>query len=367
MKKAAAFLLSLLFFLVVIPTVFSAKAQSTETYYKATVTEILAEGEETAYGMTMPYQEVVLTLLDGDMRGRQITIVYGKDFSVDPSQFVRAGDTVLVTRYTNADNMQVFHITDRYRLDKIVPIVLFFFLAILVLSGWKGIGSILGMIISLVVIAKYIVPQILAGSDPLFVSIVGCLVIMISTIYLAHGFSKKTTIALVSTFITLVATGLLSIFFVKLTQLTGLGSEEAYSLKLVGPASHVNFQGLFLGGILIGALGVLDDVTTGLSASVFELAKANPKYTLRHLFTSGLAIGREHVSSLVNTLVLAYAGASLPIFLMLVLNPNNIPLHVILNDGMIVEEIIRTLAGSMGLVLAVPLTTFLAAWHAKKT
>jgi uncharacterized membrane protein len=182
---------------------------------------------------------------------------------------------------------------------------------------------------------------------------------MFITIYLAHGFSKKTTIALISTFLTLILTGALSTLFVHMTFLSGLGSDDAYALQ-IGPEAKINFRGLLLGGILIGTLGVLDDVTTGLSASVFELYKANPKISFGQLLKSGLAIGREHISSLVNTLVLAYAGASLPIFLTLVLNPNNYPLWSILNSELIVEEIVRTLAGSIGLVAAVPLTTFLA-------
>ncbi len=365
MKNVIYLLLGFFLFLAIIPSVFVARAQGSEVYYKAQVEKILDQGEETSFCMTAPYQHVVLRMLDGDMSGRELAVDHGRGLSLDKSQLVQVGDTVLVMQYMNADNVPVFQIVDTYRLDRVVPIILFFFLGILLLSGWKGIGSIIGMIISLGVIAQYIVPQILAGKDPLFVSVVGCLIIMISTIYLAHGFSKKTTIALVSTFITLVITGLLSILFVKLTQLTGLGSEDAYSLKL-GPTANINFQGLLLGGILIGALGVLDDVTTGLSASVFEIAKANPTYSFHKLFASGLVIGREHIASLVNTLVLAYAGASLPIFIIIALNPNNTPMHIILNDGLIVEEIIRTLAGSIGLVLAVPLTTMLAAYYANK-
>lgn len=366
MKKIISSILCLFLYLTTIPSITLVKAVDTEMFFKAKVEKILDQGEKTAYGITAPYQNVVLKILDGEMVDREVVIVHGEGLNLDKNQLVNIGDTVLIMQYTNADNVPVFQIADKYRLDKIIPIILLFFLAILILSGWKGIGSIIGMIISLGVIIYYIVPQILSGKDPLFVSIVGCFIIMISTIYLAHGFSKKTTIALVSTFITLLVTGLLSILFVKITHLTGLGSEDAYSLKL-GPTASINFQGLLLGGILIGALGVLDDVTTGLSASVFELAKANPKYKFKELFSSGLVIGREHISSLVNTLVLAYAGASLPLFIVIVLNPNHTPMHVILNDGLIVEEIVRTLAGSIGLILAVPLTTILAAYYSSKS
>jgi uncharacterized membrane protein len=189
---------------------------------------------------------------------------------------------------------------------------------------------------------------------------------MVTTIYLAHGFSTKTTIAVISTFLTLVGIGILSALFVKITFLTGLGSEDAASLRF-GATSNIDFRGLLLGGILIGALGVLDDVTTGLSASVFELHKANPGMAFPQLFKSGLTIGKEHISSLVNTLVLAYAGAALPIFLMITLNVNRYPLWSILNDGLIIEEAVRTLAGSIGLVAAVPLTTLLATLYVTRS
>ena len=154
----------------------------------------------------------------------------------------------------------------------------------------------------------------------------------------------------------------LSSLFVKLTFLNGLGSEDAASLRF-GATGNIDFRGLLLGGILIGALGVLDDVTTGLSASVFELNKANPTLKFGALFASGLSIGKEHISSLVNTLVLAYAGSALPIFLMITLNVNKSPLWLILNDQLIIEEVVRTLAGSIGLVAAVPLTTLFATFY----
>jgi uncharacterized membrane protein len=306
-----------------------------------------------------------LKIIDSDQNGQELTVDHGKGFTIDKNQLVKTGDTLVLVKMLGPDNTPMYQITDTYRLDKIIPIIILFFIAIIVLSQWKGLGSILGMVISLAVIVKYIIPQILAGNDPIFVSVVGCLVIMVVTLYLAHGFSRKTTIALVSTFLTLVATGLLSILFVQVAHLSGLGSEDAHSLKL-GPTAAINFRGLLLGGILIGALGVLDDVTTGLTASIFEISKANPTYTFKKLFHSGLTIGKEHIASLVNTLVLAYAGASLPIFLTLILNPNHYPLWTILNSEIIIEEVIRTLAGSIGLIAAVPLTTFMAAFYIAK-
>lgn len=337
-------------------------APSQETFYKAQVLEIIDQGEVESYGFINPYQTLRVKILDGDEKNKEFTIDHGKGYNLDKNQLTTVGEKVVLVKSYGPDNTPIYQITDKYRLDSVLPIIGIFFLAVILLSGWQGVGSILGMLVSLGVILKFIIPQILSGSDPLLISIIGCFGIMLVTIYLAHGFSHKTTIALIATFLTLVFIGILSSLFVKISHLSGLGSEEAYSLKF-GITSIINLKGLLLGGILIGALGVLDDVTTGISASIFELAKANPNYRFPHLFRSGLAIGREHITSLVNTLVLAYAGASLPIFITLVMNPNHYPLWTMANSEFIIEEVVRTLAGSIGLVAAVPLTTFLACYY----
>lgn len=343
-----------------------AQEPSADIQYRATVEKIIESGTKHIETISLPYQTVEVLFSDGTLKNRKMIIHHGSVFSVDKSQFVKIGQRVVVVQTTGADGQPVFAIIDTYRLDTLLPFLMLFVAAVIVLSRWRGVGSIVGMLISLLVITKFIVPQIIAGKDPLTISIIGCFFIMTSTLYLAHGFSKQTNVALIATLITLVITGILSVFLVHVMHLTGLGSEDAYSLKL-GISSLTNFKGLFLSGILIGALGVLDDVTTGLSASVFELHHANKTMSFTQLVISGLRIGREHVASLVNTLVLAYAGASLPMFMTLIINPNHYPLWTILNSEMIIEEIVRTLSGSLGLIVAVPLTTILAAWQLTKS
>ncbi|HKB88263.1 MAG TPA: YibE/F family protein [Patescibacteria group bacterium] len=337
-----------------------------DEFFKAKVTAITNQGQIINDSGTFLYQEINLKALDGGLKDKTINISYGKDTNLTAAQLLNVGDIVVVDKTMGSNGSNIYQITDRYRLNSVVPILIFFFLIVIGLSQLKGVGSILGMFISLGVIIGYIVPQILKGQNPLMVSVVGCLFIMITTIYLAHGFSRKTTIAVISTFLTLVGTAILASLFVKMTFLTGLGNDDASSLRFGLTTANIDFRGLLLGGILIGTLGVLDDVTTGLSASIYELIKVNPKIKFTELFKSGLAIGKEHISSLVNTLVLAYAGASLPIFIIIILNPNHYPLWLILNDGLIIEEVVRTLAGSIGLVAAVPLTTLMAAFYFAK-
>lgn len=168
-----------------------------------------------------------------------------------------------------------------------------------------------------------------------------------------------------STFLTLIFTGALAIAYVKLTSLSGLGNENAYNLQL-GQPNSINLRGLLLGGMIIGALGVLDDITTTQTATIFELFKTNPKQKFNELVKKGLNIGREHIASLINTLVLAYAGVSLSLFVLFIINPRNIPYWVILNSESVMEEIVRSIVGSTGLILAIPLVTIISSWYLTK-
>ncbi|MCR4324515.1 MAG: YibE/F family protein [Candidatus Curtissbacteria bacterium] len=335
---------------------------SQEEISTAKIVEVLEEGEKEIVGNKYPYQIVKVKFLDGSEKDRETTLDHGKKFSISRNQTVEEGQKVVVIKSSIEGIGTEYHIIDKYRLDKVIAIVLAFFVLVVGLARLKGLGSIVGLVISLAVIVKLIVPQILAGRDPLVVSIAGSFVIMISTIYLAHGFSKRTTIAVSSTLVTLIFSGILSLIFVNLSQLTGGGSEDAYSLRF-GQTSNINLKGLLLGGMIIGSLGVLDDITTSLVATISEIAKSNPKLKFAQLAKSGYRVGVEHITSLVNTLVLAYAGVALPIFLFIVLNPTKQPLWFILNSEFLAEEVIRTMAGSFGLLLAVPITTISAAWY----
>jgi uncharacterized membrane protein len=331
-----------------------------ENYTKAKVLSVLAQGNKTVVGQAHPYQKLQVQILDGPEAGKTIRLSYGDQVTITPNQEVSAGQTVVLLKSTSPQQT-TYQIVDNYRLNSLYPIAILFLVVVLLVSRLKGLGAIIGLGISLFVIIAFIVPQILAGQDPLLASIVGSLFIMVATMYLAHGFSQKTNIALISTSLALVLTGVLSYVAVHLTNLNGLGSEDAASLQF-GSTGTINFQGLLLGGIIIGSLGVLEDITTGLAASIQELSQANHKLKFRQLVNSGLRIGSEHIAALVNTLVLAYAGVGLPIFLFLVINPNHQPLWYILNSELIMEEIVRTLAGGIGLIMAVPLTAIFAAW-----
>jgi uncharacterized membrane protein len=207
------------------------------------------------------------------------------------------------------------------------------------------------------VLILFVMPAILEGTNPLAVAIVGAAVIMFVNLYLAHGFNARTTTAILGTMASLAVTALLAFLFVEFGRFTGFGSEEALFLQL--SADQINLQGLLLGGIIIGTLGVLDDVTITQASAVWELHVANPTYAFGDLYRSAIRIGRDHIASTVNTLVLAYAGASLPLLILFTVSQRR--LDQVLNSEVVAEEIVRTLVGSIGLVASVPLTTALAA------
>lgn len=344
-------------------TVFAQAGQYSEKFYRAEVVKILSEGEKQFAGYGQKYQSVELEISEGERSGEKLTVEYGGEFSLTDQQKVLEGDDVVVSE-KNLNGSIEYSIVDKYRLPALIWIFVGFLLLSLIFSRWKGFGSLIGLILSIFILIKFIVPSIAAGNNPVWVSLLGTLMIAVPALYLAHGFNKRTSIALLGTILTIFLATLLALIAVDFAHVFGTGSEDAMFLQF-GPLENINLKGLLLGGIIIGTLGVLDDITTAQSAVVDELKKANPKLKFKELYRQASSVGREHIASLINTLVLAYAGASLPLFLLFTLD-NNQPFWLILNNEFIAEEIVRTLVGSMALVLAVPITTVLAAYFIAK-
>lgn len=300
-----------------------------------------------------------LAVIRNDSKER-VEVIAGSEFQpINAQQLLKPGTKVVLAEQTLFDGTKEIVISDVYRMNILYWLLALFIVVVVIVGGIKGAASFLGMFASLVILLLYVIPQILSGANPLLIGLLGSLLIGSVTIYISHGVSIKSHIALVSMCSVLLLVAGLAVMAVKAAQLVGLGSEEAYFLQFTDTA-RINLQGLLLGGILLGALGVLDDITVSQVSIVFELFDTKKSLSWIELYERGLAVGKDHVASLVNTLVLAYAGANLPLFLLLVLNEQS-PTWVTLNSDILVEEIIRTIAGSIGLVLAVPLSTFLAA------
>lgn len=334
-----------------------------DQFYRGVILEILEEQQtDTGQGEFITTQKLKVKFTTGDLKDQEKELLNDGVFTINGGDPLKAGQKILIYK-TAASGEEQFFVADTYRIPSLLIMLVAFFALAIVLSRWKGVASILGLGISILVIVKFIVPQIIAGKDPLLISLVGALIIAFVSIYLAHGLNRRTTVALISTLITLGLAAGMAILFVRTGRLFGMGSEEAFYVQQLGVLADLNLQGLLLGGIILGALGVLDDITTAQTATVYEIRRANPSLGVSELVKRGLIVGREHINSLVNTLFLAYAGASLPLFLFFTVGGSTQPIWVTLNSEFIAEEVVRTLVGSMALMLAVPITTFLAAYY----
>lgn len=248
-----------------------------------------------------------------------------------------------------------YYIGDFKRSTSLYFLFALFLVTVVLVAGKQGIGATFGMIFSFLVIFKLILPLILSGFSPVLAALAGITLMVPVNFATSHGFSQKTLIAAVSTILTLIFAALLGAIFTTLSSISGTSTEEVAFLSL-NISENINFQGLFLAGLIISILGVLDDITISQASIVNQLSKRIQ--SRKEIFTSAMAVGRDHIASLVNTLILVYAGASLP--LMLLFLDNSQTLGNVINNEFLAEEIIRTLVGSIALVLAVPITTFIA-------
>lgn len=357
----------LLILLIVFPVLRSGQLNLTEDYsssygsdtVRARVLEITEEGTNTLGEITQDYQIFDVEILEGQFQGVITSVDYGRRQLSSTSVKIRPGDQILVTVGQRPDTQEVrAFFTDFVRNRSILYLFLIFVFFSVLISGWKGVRSLLGILFSLAIIIFYILPQILAGNNPVWVSITGSFLFLSISQYLVYGWNLKTHSAVIGIFISLIITGLIAAYFINFTRLTGFGDENAMFLAQTS-AQNINMRGLLLAGMIIGALGVLDDLVISQASAVFELNAANRALGFRGLYQRAMNIGRDHVAATINTLVLAYAGASLPMFLLFSLNNQNPAM--LINVSFVAEEIVRTLVGSIGLISSIPLTTALAA------
>jgi len=267
---------------------------------------------------------------------------------------ISPGDKVIVG-YEDSNDYYFF--VDRDRRTPLVWLAGLFAVVVVALGRLRGAMALVGMAATLVVLVAFVAPSVLDGNHPVLVAVVAAAVIAFVGLYVTHGLNARTTVALAGTLASLGLTLGLSWVFFGLAEFTGLATEEGLTLPLI--AGDVDLASLLLGGAIIGALGALDDVTVTQVATVAELRHHNPQLPRRELIASGIRVGREHIAATVNTLLLAYAGAGLPLVLLFAVSDQS--LAMVANSELIAVEIVRTLCGSLGLVAAVPVTTVLAA------
>ena len=269
----------------------------------------------------------------------------------------KVGDSVYLTNMVDLQGQDTWSITGYSRSRSIILWSLFFIALIFLIGGIKSLGSILSLIFSFLVIYLFIIPQIINTGEIVYIGYIGTLLILVVGMYLAHGFKKTTTIALFSTLIGVVIVSVLSWILLNSLNLNGMGDETAFLLSSQMEGS-INIKLLFFVSILIGAVGVLDDVAIGQVSSMYEIYMANRELTAKELYSRSMNVGKEHVASMINTLFIVYAGSSLPLVVLMYLS--NRDLGTLISIDMISEEIVRTLAISISLLLVVPISTFLS-------
>ena len=304
-------------------------------------------------------RQISVALNEGDLEG---SIVVLPELDLDSGGPVPPVvlDQKVILGYEPATDHYFYADTDRR--TPLIWLSALFAVAVIALARRRGLLALLGMAGTAVVLVGFLAPSVLDGNDPLVVAVVAASAIAFVNLYLVHGFNGMTTVALAGTLSALGLTLLLSWAFFEFANFTGLATEEALTLPFL--AQGLDVADLILGGAIIGALGALDDITVTQAALVAELHHRNPGLGARQLVASGLRVGREHIASTVNTLLLAYAGASIPLLMLLAVSSQS--LIMVINSELIAVEVFRTLCGSMGLVAAVPITTFLAVLVANK-
>ena len=315
-----------------------------------------SQGSECTFAVTEP-----------DKGGSPLKVVINPD--VASSHGVKPGDQI---RYLNLSNVQgatgsqgspAYIFMDFVRTMPIILLAVLYAVVVIAVARWRGLRALIGLVGAYFVLANFLLPGLVEGKPPLLLALVGSTVIMIAVLYFAHGFSARTSTALLGTIFGLAITALLAAWATDAANLAGVGSHDAATL--VNTSSNISISGVILCGLIISGLGVLNDVTITQSSAVWELYELAPASSARKLFTSAMRIGRDHIASTVYTIAFAYAGAALPILIIVMLYDR--PLMDTLTSAELSEEVIRTLVGSIGLVLAIPVTTLIAVLVVKAT
>jgi len=320
------------------------------------VIDILQEKQIETEQSKVLSQRLEVLITRGSKKGERI-IFDAKTFPEKSPIKYKKGNRLLITYTRDFEGKEMYLVTDFIRKRTLLLLFSVFVLLALFVARWQGLTSLIGMGLSFLVILKFVLPQLLLGKSPLLVATLASLVLIPITFYVSHGLNKKTTVGVIATLIALLITIGLAALFTSLAKLSGLVSEEAGFIQNI-TQKNLNVRGLLLAGIIIGSVGILDDITIAQAAVVEKLSQAK-KLGFKRLYGQAMEVGRDHVASMVNTLVLVYTGASLPLLLLFINNPH--PFTEVVNYEIVAEEIIRTLVSSIGLILAVPITTFLAA------
>lgn len=329
-----------------------------DRYYRAKVLQ--AKQEQSDLGAELA---VRARLLDGPDKGKAVGMTWADNFGDAAAKRLPVGSEVLVSKSPQA---ATYGVISRWYMPGIATILITLVVLVVIIGAWRGITSVFGLAISILILSAYVVPQIVNGQDAFTTCIIAAVAITLISIYVAHGITKRTTVAFIGSVVSLlVVVGLTALASYVSGTSEMITEDSAYIFSAVHP---INVSGLLTGGVIIASLGTLFDITTGQAATVDEIHKADRRQSTGQLFLKGMSVGREHIAALINTLALVYAGVALPT---IVLNQvlygqsaiyAHVPLLVRLNTESVAEEVMRTGVASIGMLLALPITTWLAAY-----
>jgi len=351
--------LGVLLFIVLFAMPLSAQTIEQTSMMRARVLEVITEEKLSILGEIDKETEILnqtisVLIINGEEKDKQVTL---------ENDYIKLneGDEIFIEK-SISDGIERYTIKERDRQFPILILVLVFATVILFFGGRQGLRSLLSLVGSFLVIIYLLLPLLVKGYSPIPISILFASVILFIAIFFTHGFNRESSVAFSGTILAVILTGLLAFFSVFIMKLTGFDTEETIFLS-IGNSVKLDFHGLLLGGILIGVLGILDDIAVTQAAVVSEIYNSASHLTKKEVYEKAMRVGREHVSALVNTLVLAYTGASLPILLLI--SNSEYPFRFIISQELFATEIVRTMVGSIGLVLTVPITTLLAVYFLK--
>lgn len=326
------------------------------TTSKAKVLEVVSQERNIIPGTEVEsiYQTIRAVILSGEEKGKIVTIE--NDYLE-----LKEGQVFYLSHTVNSlDGTDYYAVAEVDRLPALAALGALFIGVVLIFGGRQGARGLLSLFGGFFFIAFLLLPGVLQGYSPVLVSVVVSSIIVCLGSYVTHGFTRTTTTAVLGMVVTIIATGVLAYVSIDFAELSGFSSDESIYLNF-NTRGAIDFAGLLLGGILIGTLGVLYDAAIGQAVSVEELASAGQHLSRKEIYRRALRIGREHIGALVNTLAIAYVGASLPL-LLLFYGFGSDTISLALNREIFATEIVRALVGSIGIVLTVPITTAIATW-----
>jgi uncharacterized membrane protein len=344
------------------PPEFQTAAGAPVTYPHATVTSLVATGCQ-GTASSGPADHCVVghfLLTSGGQRDRDAAVL----LTPGPGEPVlHVGDHVVLARTADEHGLPAYYFEDFARGSPLIALTIVFAVLAVLIGRRRGFTALLGLGVVYAVLVEFLLPALLSGRSPVLVALTAGAAVMIAVLYLGHGISARTTVAVLGTLCGLALVGGIGLLAVSGTHLTGLSSDDLTAVQSSAP--HVDVTGILLAGLVIGSLGVLNDVTVTQASAVWELHHANPAMGPARLYRSAMTIGRDHIASTIYTLLLAYAGAALPVLLLFTLSSQ--PLGVLVNSDLAASDIVRSLCGAIGLLLAVPLTTAIGVMTAMQT